>query len=134
MPIPFEFLIDGPPVSQQARRRDRVRQWAEEVRSNADRVWGSGPPAVEALAVTITYLFDITPIDVDNIPKPILDALKGMVFTDDSQVIDLHCRARQMTDNLQVSDPPAELVEHLRQSRPVVHVSVTHALRQAVSF
>ena len=106
----------------------------EEVRSIADRIWGSGPPDVEALAVTITYFFDITPIDVDNIPKPILDALKGMVFTDDSQVIDLHCRTRQVTDSLQISDPPAELVEHLRQLRSVVHVSVTHSLRQEVSF
>ena len=42
----------------------------------------------------VTYFFDDTPFDVDNIPKPILDALKGLVFRDDSQVYDLLCRKR----------------------------------------
>ncbi len=34
--------------------------------------------------VTITYVYDEVPLDVDNIPKPILDALKGLVFSDDN--------------------------------------------------
>ena len=134
MPIPFELVIDGPPVSQQARRRDRVRQWTDEVRSIASNAWNSEPPVDEVLSVTVTYLFDSIPIDVDNIPKPILDALKGMVYSDDSQIIDLHCRTRKMTDSLQISDPPAALTEYLLQSRPVVHISVIYALRREVSF
>ena len=133
MPIPFEIAIGGPPVSQQARRRERVRQWADEVRAIAGGIWGSDPPVAETLSVTITYLFDSIRIDVDNIPKPILDALKSMVFTDDSQVIDLHCRTRHMTESLQVSNPPAALEEYMRQARPVVHVSVTYALEREVS-
>ena len=28
--------------------------------------------------VTITYFLDSSPLDVDNVPKPILDALRGL--------------------------------------------------------
>ena len=41
-----------------------------------------GPP--RAIVETITYFFDGAALDVDNIPKPILDALKGVVYFDDS--------------------------------------------------
>ena len=89
---------------------------------------------VRALMVTITYFFDSTPFDVDNIPKPILDALKGMVFTDDSQVFDLICRKRDLNDNLQIQNPSSELSEYLSESKEVLHIIVADALNREVQF
>ena len=90
--LPFEFVIYRSPVSQQARRRELVRQWTQEVRNAAAALW-SGQPAVDgALAVSITHLFDRAELDVDNMPKPILDALKGLIYSDDAAVTDLNCR------------------------------------------
>ncbi len=50
--------------------------------------------------VSITYFFDRVDFDVDNIPKPILDALKELVYVDDRQVTDLICRKRRHSDDL----------------------------------
>ena len=33
--LPFEFVIDGPPVSQQARRRARLRDWISKVEDDS---------------------------------------------------------------------------------------------------
>ena len=48
--------------------------------------------------VVLTYYFKdesrSESLDVDNIPKPILDALSGLVYADDRQITDLVCRKR----------------------------------------
>lgn len=90
MALPFEFVIDGPPISQQARRREKVRQWRDEVRKLAAQYWPAGEqPVAGPIMLTITSFYDSASIDVDNIPKPISDALKGLVYEDDKQVTDV---------------------------------------------
>ena len=134
MVLPFEFVIDGPPVSQQARRRERVREWTAEVQNVAMRTWDLEPPVTGAVMVTITYFFDGSPFVVDNIPKPILDALKGTVFSDDAQVFDLLCRKRDLTEHLQIHNPSPELIGYLQQSTQFLHILVADALNREVSF
>ena len=92
MPIPFELILEQAPVSSQTRRRQRFHEWRQDLERSARLVWDTEAPVAVPVSVTITYFFDDTPVDVDNIPKPILDALKGLVFRDDSQVYDLLCR------------------------------------------
>ena len=41
----------------------------------------------------------------DNIPKPILDALKGLVYIDDEQITDIICRKRSLQTELRVENP-----------------------------
>ena len=127
MAIPLEFTIDGSPVSQQARRRQRVREWQQEVRNVAEREWKGEPPVAEELMVTIIYVYDAIPLDVDNIPKPILDALKGLVFINDNQITDLICRKRDMSTELQVQYFSPALDEALDGSTPFVHIIVGNA-------
>ena len=55
----------------------------------------------------ITYFYEGVALDVDNIPKPILDALKGLVYSDDTEVADLLCRKRDLNGDLRIQDPPA---------------------------
>ena len=121
-------------MSQQSRRRERVRQWTEEIQGVASKKWNREPHVTGPLMVTITYFFDSTPFDVDNIPKPILDALKGMVFADDSQVFDLVCRKRDLNGSLQIQNPSPELIEYLSESKEVLHISVANALSREVQF
>ena len=92
MALPFEFALEGSPVSQQTRRRALLRQWTQNVRNAAERHWDGGAPGRRGdIAARIVYIFDGDPLDVDNIPKPVLDALKGLVYLDHNQVIDLIC-------------------------------------------
>ena len=82
--------------------------------------------------MTITYFYDSAPLDVDNIPKPILDSLKGLVYSDDSQVSDLICRKRDMNEELQIQNPSTSLLNYLRNVNPVLHVSVSRAMTREV--
>ena len=126
--------MERPPVSVQARRRERVREWRRELENAVDEVWDSERITDRKLMVVITYFFDETPIDVDNIPKPILDALKVKVFSDDSQVYELLCRKRSRADNLSIVRPSRELLDALGNSRQVLHVSVSEVESLEVVF
>ena len=83
--------------------------------------------------VTITYFFDGASLDVDNIPKPILDALKELVYSDDSQVSDLLCRKRDLNGDLRIQNPSSVLLATLRDSQQFLHIAVTSARSQEVA-
>ncbi|WP_419553313.1 RusA family crossover junction endodeoxyribonuclease [Candidatus Poriferisodalis sp.] len=83
MALPFEFCIEGPPVSQQANKKARRRDWRDAVRSAARSEWDSSQPIDGPVAVTINYIYEDASLDVDNVPKPILDALNNLVYPDD---------------------------------------------------
>ena len=119
-------------MSQQARRRKRVRQWTQNVRSVVEREWNDAPPVAEELMVTITYFYDSTPMDVDNIPKPILDALQGLVYFDDDQITDMLCRKRVLQPSFQPRNLSPVLHKALGQSRQFVHIIVEDAPDQEV--
>ncbi len=133
--LPFEVVIDGAPVSQQARRRARLRDWISKVENEAKNNWPEDElPVVDSIMVKITYFYeeDVSPkIDVDNISKPILDALKGVVFADDSQVTDLLCRKRR-SKNIRVESSSDILLEQLDQKNEFLFIVVQDAPDQEV--
>ena len=128
MALPFEFIMYGAPVSQQTRRRNRVREWTRRVRNVAEGDWNAEPPFVGEVAVTITYLYEGVSLDIDNIPKPILDALKGLVYSDDTQVSDLICRKRKLNTDLRVQNPSYMLTQSAQGSKRFVHIAIDDAL------
>lgn len=75
----FEFIVDGPPVSQQTRRRERLREWKATVRQEAEKYWSSDQQtATGFVMLQITYFYDSVAMDVDNIVKPIQDSIIGL--------------------------------------------------------
>ena len=66
-------------------------------------------------------------LDVDNVPKPILDALKNLVFVDDKQVIDIVCRRRNLFDDPKISNVSSLMVPHIFGTDSFLHVSVIPA-------
>src|SRR5947207_480426 len=126
--LPFEFNVDGPPVSQQARRAERLAAWRMSVRGRALEAWPKDTPAVEQeITIEITHFFEGAPADVDNIPKPILDALKGVVYVDDRQVTDLVCRRRRLGGPHKVDPVSAQLAEGLAEGREFLHIRIAAA-------
>ena len=132
MPIAFEFVVSGAPVSQQTRRRALLRKWIQTVRRVARRWWGREPPRAGAVAVKVSYFYDGDPLDVDNIPKPVLDALKGIVYDDDRQVFDLLCRKRQLGEELLIHNPSAAMLDSVRDGQPFLHISVAEAMTREI--
>lgn len=83
--------------------------------------------------VIITYFYKDASLDVDNIPKPILDALKGLVYSDDVDVSDLLLRKRNLNGDLRVQNPSSVLLETLRApQQQFLHIIVDNALNQEV--
>lgn len=129
----FEFVVDGPPVSPQARRKERRKEWAERVQDAVRQYWPAGElPVTEQVMLTITYFHRGNSLDVDNIPKPILDAMKGLVYVDDNQVTDLMCRKRNLNDDLRVVNPSDVLAEGLDRGNEFLYVVVEDAPGQEV--
>ena len=77
--IPFEFTTKGPPISLQAKSASRNR-WKAAVSTAANAVIVHGAvPTTDEVAISITYYYDGDTPDVDNIIKPIQDALIGII-------------------------------------------------------
>ena len=98
----------------------------------AELRWHAQPPFDGQVMVTISYFFENVLLDVDNIPKPILDALKGLVYSDDSLVSDLLCRKRSLKEDIRIQNPSQLLLEMHAKSRQFLHVSVVEALTQEI--
>jgi len=88
--FPLEVLIPGVPVSHQAKPAGRAA-WQETVREAAterrDSASELGWPDARPVSVLIYYIAD-APMqgDIDNIIKPILDALETVAYLNDNQV------------------------------------------------
>ena len=128
MALPFEFFVLGRPASQQARRRGLVREWRAQVRDEAERLWNDRDAPHDGPAkVTLTYFYDERPMDVDNIPKPVLDALIGLVYHDDSQVTDILCRRRKLDPALDMPKRSPILELALDHGSEFLHVIIEEA-------
>nr|WP_278003278.1 RusA family crossover junction endodeoxyribonuclease [Nodosilinea sp. TSF1-S3] len=129
----FEFIVDGPPVSQQTRRRERLRAWQSVVRQEAEKYWASGQSAVTGLVMLqVTYFYDSVAIDVDNIVKPIQDAIIGLAYIDDDQVTDVLVRKRNLSGNFKVENMTSILAEGFSRGNEFLHVVVIDAPDQEV--
>ncbi len=82
--------------------------------------------------VTITYFYDRVSLDVDNIPKPILDALKGLVYLDDEQVTDILCKKRNLNTELRIENPSSVLAQGLSRGNQFLYVVIDDAPDQGV--
>ena len=112
--LPFAFAIVGTPVSAQTRNRRRLQAWKDQVRNAARAAWPSGtPPVIGELAVKITYFYELDTPDVDNIIKPIQDALNGVAYTDDRQVVSTQSLKKQLDGAFRVRGVSPELAVHL---------------------
>ena len=126
--LPFAIRIDRSPVSQQARSRKLRGEWIETVRRNAAQYWpAQETPSADRLMVTIVHFYDGIELDVDNIPKPILDGIKGLVYDDDRQITDLVCRKRELKENLPIPELPNHLQEGINRGYPFVYIQVAAA-------
>ena len=132
----FEFIVDGPPVSQQARKRgkgNRLQDWKKTVRQEAEKYWSSEQKTATGLVMLqITYFYDSVQIDIDNIVKPIQDAIKGLAYVDDNQVSDLLVRKRNLSSNFIIENMTSTLAEGFARGNEFLYIVVIDAPNQEV--
>jgi crossover junction endodeoxyribonuclease RusA len=131
VPLPVDFVVLGVPVSHQTRNRQRLRGWRAKVSAEATATMGSATPTLENVELTIVYYHrgDDFP-DVDNIIKPIQDALCGTVISDDSQVQDVRSARRSLDGAFRVNGMSRALADGFVSSSDFVHVRVSGAPAQ----
>ncbi len=126
--LPFEFTIKGPPVSVQTRNRQRLQSWKQDVSYAAI---ASLPPAAAPVdtnvAVVITYYYDGDSPDVDNITKPILDALNGIIFRDDGQVVEAKSRKKSLNGSYKLRGVSSVLLLAFASGDDFLHIKITEA-------
>lgn len=112
----IEFVVPGPPISNQ-RPGPNLTAWKASVAAEAKSQYGGKTILKDRLKEIIIIInFHLGPepsVDVDNMSKPIFDALQGIVYEDDRQI-------RQ-----------AELT-HVRIDAPFVFVGASKILVAAV--
>lgn len=112
--LPFEFIVDGPPISYQTRHPARLRAWQTVVRTAATQRWPANmPPLTSRLKLTVTYYHDgiAVRMDNDNLVKPIQDALNGVVYADDRQITDTYVRKTDLNGSFRVRGMSPVLAE-----------------------
>lgn len=126
---PFEFLIPKRPVSLQTKCRKNLQAWKKFVHGEARKAWpADGQPVFSPpLRVTIVYLCDDAPADIDNIIKPIQDALVGLVFEDDFLVSDVDSHRRFLTEPIDLTSLPPLLQTGAIKGDECVYVRVSDA-------
>ncbi|QVI74225.1 RusA family crossover junction endodeoxyribonuclease [Pseudomonas syringae] len=125
----FEFLIPQRPVSHQTKNKPNLQAWKAFVRGEAAKLWNSKAPPVSAPALrfTIVYLSADAPADIDNIIKPIQDALVGLVFEDDFLVSDVDSHRRSLQEPIDVTNLPPLLQSGVIAGNECVYVRVSDA-------
>jgi hypothetical protein len=132
---PFEFYLAGTPISLQAsapsidRWKAEVREAASErVRATVDLLYLEDRP----LAITI-YYFPSAAMqgDVDNIVKPIVDALEGLVYLNDRTIERVVVQKFEPAVDWQFVEPSEQLAKALDTAsgrRPRTPGTVVQAL------
>ena len=130
---PCEFVLPRGPVSQQARRQERLREWKRLVAERARLALEEpGVLATTPVALRLLYLYDEVAVDVDNVLKPILDALIGVLLEDDALVTDVEIRRRRLGIALAVDDISPILAAGFALGHEFVYVALTDAPPQDV--
>lgn len=125
--LPFEFTVNGPPVSHQTRHASRLYAWKQTVRAAAARSWpAETPPLTARLKFTLTYYHDGVSIrlDNDNLVKPIQDALNGLVYEDDRQITDTIVRKTDLNGSFRVRGMSFVLAEGFCRGNELLYVRI----------
>jgi hypothetical protein len=87
MAVHLEFLVLGPPVSNQS-PGPNLTTWRATVAGEARLKWAHPPLTGELKAIIINFYSGNRPsVDVDNLSKPILDVMQTIVYDDDRQIV-----------------------------------------------
>jgi crossover junction endodeoxyribonuclease RusA len=120
----FDFLIPKRPVSLQTRNRANLQAWRNYVKSEAAKTWTGKPYSETDIQLTLVYLYESNPVDIDNIVKPIQDALVGLIYDDDLLITDVESHRRPLTGTFDLTRCPDALIQGIASNIECVYVRV----------
>lgn len=126
--FPLEFLVAGTPVSLSAKRRESVDQWKSRVIDATKSVLPDAHFATRQPVSATLFYFPAAEMagDIDNIVKPVLDALGRHVYVDDRQVHRVLVQKFEPTNVFDFGAPSPTLREALNRTKPVLYVRLSN--------
>jgi crossover junction endodeoxyribonuclease RusA len=128
--LPVEFIVIGTPISHQSHNKERLRAWGEAVAQQArNALPAAAQPTEVRIEVQVVYYFQSGPTlpDEDNLLKPIQDAMRGLVYVDDDQVMDGAASKRDIDGAFKVRRMSPVLARGFVRGDEFVHVIVREA-------
>ena len=127
--LPVEFTVAGRPRSHQTSDRVALRAWQRAIVAAAVTAWASPPVADVDLSITVAYFHvgRTVTIDVDNLLKPVQDALNGLVYADDRQVTQAWVSKTPIDRRYQVRFAPLPLLVAFSVGEEFVNIRVAVA-------
>ncbi len=112
--IRHSFAVIGTPVSSQGSSESK-RKYQKTVTEAASKNVVNPVKGNERIRIEIDWFsegFQNKP-DVDNMVKPVQDALKGILFVDDDQVVSVEARKHDIRSAIHFTDEPLCVIEPL---------------------
>ena len=120
----FEICVQGQPVSAQTANRQALRTWKATVADAARTAWTWNAPLTGDVAFEIAYYAEGKTGDLDNLVKPIQNALQGIAYANDTQVRKLSGARFDIDANYKVRFMPLILGAAFAGGRPFIHIRV----------
>lgn len=122
--LPIEFVVFGVPASSQTHNKARKQLWMNAVRTAATAAWPL-PLVDHKVKVTIThYHRGGNHPDVDNMTKPIFDAITGAIWIDD-RLVDSSTPGRIHLDGkYRIAGLSMTLAEGFSKNQEFVHIRI----------
>jgi crossover junction endodeoxyribonuclease RusA len=126
--FPLEFLVAGIPVSLSAKRRESVDHWKSRIIDATRSVLPDAHFATQEPVSATLFYFPAAQMagDIDNIVKPVLDALGRLVYVDDRQVHRVLVQKFEPTSVFDFGAPSPTLREALNRAKPVLYVRLSN--------
>ncbi|HGS4803853.1 TPA: RusA family crossover junction endodeoxyribonuclease [Vibrio parahaemolyticus] len=124
----FELVLHKRPVSLQVKKRENLQAWKDFIYGRARDIWNRAPLTEDVdIHLTLVYICNDAPVDVDNIIKPIQDALSTLVFADDVQISDVESHRRFLSEGIDVTNLPPLLAEAVATGEECVYIKLQQA-------
>ena len=83
----LEYVVIGVPISNQSAGSPALQAWRLAVAAESKKRWAAPPLSGRLKAVIINFHTDDKPsLDLDNMSKPILDVMQGLIYDNDRQI------------------------------------------------
>ncbi|VTR96733.1 crossover junction endodeoxyribonuclease : Crossover junction endodeoxyribonuclease RusA superfamily OS=Bacillus cereus H3081.97 GN=rusA PE=4 SV=1: RusA [Gemmata massiliana] len=124
----LEFVVLGPPISNQqstVQGRANLTAWRATIAGAATLAWPNQPLTIELKAVVINFYAGNEPsVDTDNMSKPILDVMQGIIYDNDRQVVQAQLTHAKLGGAYQIGGVRPIIVNALQAQSQFVYVSI----------
>jgi Holliday junction resolvase RusA-like endonuclease len=123
----IEFVVPKRPVSIQAKNPKTLQEWKDFVYGRALSARRGAPRVGIRYKFTLVHLSEEDPPDINNVIKPVEDALNGLAYPDDKHVVDVTGHRRPISEGIDVTHLPVLLRDAVFLGAECIYVRVSAA-------